>query len=1469
MKVQRFSVLFVILGLLTIITGRAQAQMITMRQAFISDDVIASQQFLSHSAGQPAWPANAGHLLAISDDGDNAAIGYATGGDRTLIRWFWSNESDSPIFRVYRQTDGGPETMVAEVTPVTTPATAINFLNTTDPRWPNLYADLLDQFGPEGVVDIPSFHDFMDNNKFAAQQLANERYPVALVIGRGYLDLDVVPGSTYTYRVEAVRAETVTLGSVTLVAGQLTPLDKPTGLSAVFLGAGSDHVRSQEGDWATAQQNRRFDQTVYLAWDAGKTGDDFPAAWVTGYDIYRAPTGSPDAFVQVNGDLAVQPMPATVPVSETDPSDDALAYELISYYYADNPPEYGDWSYRVAPRDLLGQVRQWPDNAAQFSAAITATAYDFLPPPAPSDLVVEVPASNDQVVLTWSMTPTDDLAGFRIERTLTLNAESEPGGCFTDTDCWKEAATVAGDALTWTDTDATLETVRWYRVQAVDHFGNRSLFAGPVQAVIHDIDPPPPPQIRVGHCDPTGSDKDGDCITGGGSADTTRIRIYCKFSTDGSELPVAEVAGNSLDAFDLTTVYTPPLTLEDVVCRARAADAHGNLSGFSNAVTLELFPLTPPEAPQPIITDVETIAGGSAGWTGQVKWEMVDIPGLVGFRIAREDQSADPPSVVTFTVGPDARDYSDATVEPSKTYIYTVTAIFEPGFYNVAETTSLPRTFRVVAEGQRPLTEIGWVHINFTAGTGTQLEWECSECELQRTPWWAVFRSVHRDADYIQLTPVLNAGPAYTDTSAQHNRYWYVIVEFDPRTGEPIRYTRPNSVAHGLAPLSSSEGASLSAAEVATTVKLDGWEASLFSIDSTENRELAASGIGACKPVPVDRRQPLRFGDGFEVFPRVFWSLNPKSLSGTGYLRVTPPRRVIDIPVTFSGITVGDRRNHVCSGSLSVDVVTDLGSPIRVQFPGGLRYAVYQIVAQPWFDTPNDGAGDVRLHLPDTLRRVYSPPVEGDDIALPASLTKLHSDLSFDFSYDFASNPAHTCTTPIVAFNLETLPTTVVPLGLFTADETGITIESSCMRYLERYSGALGPRPTPPSATAADSNDGFLRGTFTGGLTTITGSGLGGNFATHDDMSWIASYPWGFNLTVHAVEVLLDKSQIVAGGFGNGSVTMAYQQTISESTTGVVSAGFDNMTVDPRGAAVTALATSDPVSWLIPGGFTMKAGDWELYLGTVTTAGRPQTAMWRTRPDDAKEVGLPLPAELDPGFNRRLSSTPLLWANCSGPAATFDAAADTYLRHGGVSQRQKAKLTAMVDLSIHGYEAGIDTLDLAFLDNYIWDRNVTGEIRLPFPPAISLRLIDMWFNDDGCIGGGSVPAGEGDKTLKFWQIVAHIKAVEFRDNPEFSTADEAWDAMLWAIGALDLPHVAPPGSSSIATIDIEAAFRPDGSFYSSQLIHDRPDYSFDGFPLLLEQVDLSAVGATPDWQSDATIATPPSNDWSARGYVDL
>ncbi|MCU1347528.1 MAG: putative Fibronectin, type precursor [Acidobacteria bacterium] len=129
-------------------------------------------------------------------------------------------------------------------------------------------------------------------------------------------------------------------------------------------------------------------QGVVLTWTkpaATITGTGKP--YITGYNVYRAVTGSPDEL-----GTAVNTSPASAPT------------------YTDVPP-YGTYSYRVTAVATTGnpRIESDPSNSA------TATFKDLLPPPAPASVTALV--ETKAVRLVWDPVEAPDLLGYNVYRT--------------------------------------------------------------------------------------------------------------------------------------------------------------------------------------------------------------------------------------------------------------------------------------------------------------------------------------------------------------------------------------------------------------------------------------------------------------------------------------------------------------------------------------------------------------------------------------------------------------------------------------------------------------------------------------------------------------------------------------------------------------------------------------------------------------------------------------------------------------------------------------------------------------------------------------------------------------------------------------------------------------------------------------------------------------------------------------------
>ena len=173
------------------------------------------------------------------------------------------------------------------------------------------------------VTSIREFHGFLDSNPMAELWLADQRHPIALVRGLGYLDETALPATQYVYRVEAIVGGAPSdLGSITVTNQGVTPVVPPLVVTATTVV--SDALRSSP-DWPVAQRNRQAHGRIHLVWDLPKpgAGETAPQVWTTSYDIFRAgPVAQGQnpgtmIYAKLTTEEAVVPMPENEPTSIT------------------------------------------------------------------------------------------------------------------------------------------------------------------------------------------------------------------------------------------------------------------------------------------------------------------------------------------------------------------------------------------------------------------------------------------------------------------------------------------------------------------------------------------------------------------------------------------------------------------------------------------------------------------------------------------------------------------------------------------------------------------------------------------------------------------------------------------------------------------------------------------------------------------------------------------------------------------------------------------------------------------------------------------------------------------------------------------------------------------------------------------------------------------------------------------------
>ncbi|MEM7538647.1 MAG: hypothetical protein AAF639_41150 [Chloroflexota bacterium] len=735
--------------------------------------------------------------------------------------------------------------------------------------------------------------------------------------------------------------------------------------------------------------------------------------------------------------------------------------------------------------------------------------------------------------------------------------------------------------------------------------------------------------------------------------------------------------------------------------------------------------------------------------------------------------------------------------------------------------------------------------------------------------YFAVYRSQQADRNFIQITPILQTPEtilSYQDSSAQHGCYYYQVLTFRQRDGEPTGYTEPRRANTCLS--------------IAQNVYTHNRGVSIPTFPGTQ-----------CSPAahmnPPD--YPFIFGGGFEILVEgLDGGVGPRNVSGGGWVSLETAQETLAVPVAFNNLTV-NADGYVCSGTVEVDLTTLPGGALTLQGKASLQYRITTLTLQPAFNHKTSNA-DIVLDLPDEVLVVDDNGEElGQFDFSDATITK---DLRFEYTVDATAGDEHNCASPAIGFRLETLPVDIVPLGKVSIDEDGITMTTTCLKHRNRYNenGAWSKVSSPYAALPQDElhNDGLLRTIYSSASTAITAAGLAGDFATEFNVAWTTAYPYAMRVAVDSAEFAIRNSQIVSGSTGAGTLDVIYHQTVEGNKLGTAEGTFDSLEIGARGDLFTAVNMTDGIDW---DAFALVAGAWEFYAGMLSTPdvvativdGVGQTILWQPRPDAQMPVnfeGGSLLGELEPGLNRRVSSATLAWANC-GTATIFDnVAMDTYLRRSGISQRQIPVIEPDTDMTVHGYPFTPERFDLHFLDNGLYERDISGWVDLPFPSNISVHLVDVWlthdlnhegdFSEAACIGGGRIPVDEQQHTLDYWDVNTRFGNAEFRQ-----TLDEP--TILWLLGDLrGLPHLALDANGAV--IPAELAFDPDGNFNDdprSGPKYDRPDYRFQDFPFLMSRFRLSDWfginnGETPVWDTAATIvAQPDASTWGTDGFVGL
>jgi chitodextrinase len=275
------------------------------------------------------------------------------------------------------------------------------------------------------------------------------------------------------------------------------------------------------------------------------------------------------------------------------------------------------------------------DDANNILSVVTQTN-DSLPPTVPDGLSA-VAVSWQQIELSWSASTEAGFAGlshYKVYR----------GGAYVG----------SSNSATYVDQTLAGNTTYTYQVSAVDTVGNES-----EQSAAASVTTPPQPDTAP----PTAPESLIAVVVGdnwvnliwNGSTDTGGAGLAgYQIFRDDVQIGAADVAGYS----DTTASHSSSHTY-----KVRAHDGAGNLSEFSNAVTVATPDRTAPNAPSVFATAVSNT-------TVQVQWAAstdTGGAGLQGYRVYRNG------AYLASALSTDLA-YTDTSVSGGQTYTYTVEA---------------------------------------------------------------------------------------------------------------------------------------------------------------------------------------------------------------------------------------------------------------------------------------------------------------------------------------------------------------------------------------------------------------------------------------------------------------------------------------------------------------------------------------------------------------------------------------------------------------------------------------------------------------------------------------------------------------------------------------------------------------------------------------------------------------------------
>jgi len=367
---------------------------------------------------------------------------------------------------------------------------------------------------------------------------------------------------------------------------------------------------------------------------------------VTGYRIERCVGASCTTFAQIG-----------TTTGATTFTDTGLAASTV-------------YRYRTRAADLAGNLSGY----SNIASATTSASTDTQAPTAPSSLAATA-SSSSQIGLSWTAS-TDNVGvtGYRVERCAGASCTA-----------FAQVGTTTG-ATTFTDTGLTASAAYRYRVRAADAAGNLSAYSNIAPATTTaatDTTPPSAPSSLAASA--SSSSQIG--LTWTASTDNVGVTGYRIERCSGGSCSSFVQVGTTTGA---TTFSDSGLTASTSYSyRVRAADAAGNLGGYSNvasASTNAAADTQAPTAPSSLVATASSSTQIGLTWTAST-----DNVGVTGYRIER-CSGASCSSFVQIGTTTGATTFGNGGLTAATSYSYRVRATDAAGnlsgYSNVASATT-------------------------------------------------------------------------------------------------------------------------------------------------------------------------------------------------------------------------------------------------------------------------------------------------------------------------------------------------------------------------------------------------------------------------------------------------------------------------------------------------------------------------------------------------------------------------------------------------------------------------------------------------------------------------------------------------------------------------------------------------------------------------------------------------------------